>query len=118
MDFKNAAVNKLRGTTGLSYTRFINGTFMDYLGPPNAPSNLPLISLIIDIANSKAAILGGGNIPVAFTHSTDVARFVTAALSRDEWPEALFLWGDRITLKAVVSLAENAKGTCKKSQPL
>jgi hypothetical protein len=118
MEFKNAAVKKLQETDSLSYTRFINGTFMDYLGPPHAPSNLPLISLIIDIANSKAAIPGGGNVPSVFTHSTDVARFVTAALSLDEWPEASFLRGDRITLNTIVSLAESAKGTSNKAQPL
>jgi hypothetical protein len=74
-------------------------------------SHLKLISLIIDIENSKAAIPGNGNVPVVLTHSTDLARFVEAALSLDVWPEVSLIKGDKVTLEELVSIAEKVKGT-------
>ena len=109
IDFKIAAIKKLQAAPSLKYTRFISGTFMDYLGPPHAPTHLPIISLIVDIENNKAAIPGDGKVPAVFTHSTDVAHFVAAALSLDEWPEASIIIGDRITLNELMSLAEVIK---------
>ncbi|KAM5371253.1 hypothetical protein ACJZ2D_008173 [Fusarium nematophilum] len=111
-EFKVAAVNKLREVPTMNYTRFINGTFMDYFGPPQAPSQLNVISLIVDHENRKAAVPGDGNSPVVLTHSTDVARFVAASLDLEEWPEASFIHGDKLTLNELVAFAESAKG-CK-----
>lgn len=94
----------------MNYTRFMNGTFMDYFGPPQAPSQLNVISLIVDHENRKAAVPGDGNSPVVLTHSTDVARFVAASLDLEEWPEASFIHGDKLTLNELVAFAESAKG--------
>jgi nucleoside-diphosphate-sugar epimerase len=113
-ELKVAAVDKLRATPSLKYTRFITGTFMDYFGPPDA-SHLRLITLIVDIENAKAAIPGDGNIPIVLTHSRDVAKFVAEALSLEEWPEACFVAGEKITLNELVSVAESVKGMCKES---
>ena len=85
---------------------------MDYFGPPDA-SYLRLITLIVDVENAKAAIPGDGNTPVALTHSRDVAKFVAEALSLDEWPEAFFVAGEKLTMNELVSVAESVKGMCK-----
>ncbi|KAL6401342.1 hypothetical protein AUP68_15211 [Ilyonectria robusta] len=111
-EYKVAAINKLRDVPTMEYTRFINGTFMDYFGPPQARTRLNVISLVVDHENRKAAVPGDGNNPVVLTHSTDVARFVAASLDLVEWPEASVIRGDRLTLNALVAFAESAKG-CK-----
>ncbi|KAI5456759.1 hypothetical protein BGZ63DRAFT_428865 [Mariannaea sp. PMI_226] len=103
-DFKVAAVNKLLGFPTMKYTRFINGTFMDYFGP--FQSRLNVIALVVDYENGKAVVAGDGNTPVVITHSTDVARFVAAALDLEEWPEASVIRGDKVTLNELVAFAE------------
>ncbi|KAH7129109.1 hypothetical protein EDB81DRAFT_661985 [Dactylonectria macrodidyma] len=109
---KVAAVKKLREVPTMNYTRFVNGTFMDYFGPPQAPSYLNVISLIVDHEHRKAAVPGDGNSLVVLTHSTDVARFVAASLDLEKWPEASFIRGDKLTIDELVALAETSKG-CK-----
>ena len=109
-EFKVAAVEKLK-SVGLTYTRFITGTFMDYFGPPAAPSKLLLISMLVDFAANKAVVPGDGNQNIVTTHSTDVARFVTAALDLQAWDERYVIVGQRLTVNELVAFAEAAAGT-------
>lgn len=44
---------------------------------------------IADLDSKKAIIPGDGNIPVSFTHTLDVARYVVASLSLPLWPRLL-----------------------------
>ncbi|EFY91756.1 NmrA family transcriptional regulator [Metarhizium acridum CQMa 102] len=74
-----AAIEELLKTE-LQYTRFIASTFMDYFGPRKAPSQLTVLPLFIDHESREATISGGRNTPVALTHSTDVGKFIAAAL--------------------------------------
>lgn len=111
VEFKVAAIDKLKEFPSLKYIRFINGTFMDYFGPPPNPPQMNVISLIIDPENAKAAIPGDGSATILITHTTDVARFVAAALSLPDWPEKLLIRGDRLTLNEVVAVAESVKGS-------
>lgn len=83
---------------------------MDYFGPPLNPPQINVISLIIDPENAKAAIPGDGSATILITHTTDVARFIAAALSLPDWPEKLIIQGDRLTLNEVVAVAESVKG--------
>lgn len=110
MEFKVAAIEKLKEFPSLKYTRFITGTFMDFFGPPPNPPQINVISIIIDPENSKAAVPGDGSATILITHTTDVALFVAAALSLTDWPEKLVIQGDRLTLNEVVSVAESVKG--------
>jgi len=86
---------------------------MDYLSPPSpsVPSNLRLISLFLDTLNNKAVIPGSGDVPVVFTHSTDVGKFVAASLSLDHWSERSIMVGEKLTLNHLVEIAERVKGT-------
>ncbi|KFY41628.1 hypothetical protein V494_02898 [Pseudogymnoascus sp. VKM F-4513 (FW-928)] len=109
--FKVAAIDKLKEFPSLKYIRFITGTFMDFFGPPPNPPQVNVISIIIDPENAKAAIPGDGSSTILITHTTDVARFVAAALSLPDWPEKLIIQGDRLTLNEVVAVAESVKGS-------
>jgi nucleoside-diphosphate-sugar epimerase len=113
MEFKLAALKKLEETPSLQHTRFINGTFMDYLSTPSSaiPSNMRLISLFLDVHNNRAVIPGSGDVPAVFTHSSDVGKFVAAALDLVEWPEKSVIIGEKITLNSLVSVVEKIKGT-------
>lgn len=110
VEFKVAAIEKLKEFPSLKYTRFITGTFMDFFGPPPNPPQINVISIIIDPENAKAAVPGDGSATILITHTTDVALFVAAALSLTDWPEKLIIQGDRLTLNEVVSVAESVKG--------
>jgi hypothetical protein len=83
---------------------------MDFFGPPPNPPQINIVSLIIDPENGKAAVPGDGSATILITHTTDVARFVAAALSLPDWPEKLIIQGDRLTLNEVVAVAESVTG--------
>jgi nucleoside-diphosphate-sugar epimerase len=107
VEFKAAAVDKLKEFPSLKYTRFITGTFMDYFSPPPNPPTMVVVSLVLDPEHAKAAVLGDGSATIMITHTADVARFVAAALSLLDWPEALIIEGDRLTLNEAVTVAES-----------
>jgi hypothetical protein len=107
---KLAAIEKLKATPQLQYTRFITGTFMDYFGPPTIPTHLRTISLLLDMEHNRAAVPGDGNIPIVLSHSTTIAAFVAASLDLESWPEASFIIGQRLTPNELVSIAESVKG--------
>lgn len=77
---------------------------------PVVPSYMPPIMMVLDISNDTAAILGSGNVPVTFTHTTDVAKFVAASLDLDKWDPETYVMGDKVTFNQLLSLAEDAKG--------
>jgi nucleoside-diphosphate-sugar epimerase len=83
---------------------------MDYLGPLSAPSCLKIINLFLDMDHNQAVIPGDGEVPFVLTHSTDVAKFVAAALDLEKWNEVSLMVGDRITINEIVAAAEEAKG--------
>ncbi|KAF5574345.1 hypothetical protein FPANT_11811 [Fusarium pseudoanthophilum] len=75
--------------TDLEWTRFDNGFFLDYYGPPTFKSYMQRVAWAIDIANKKAGIPGTGNEPMTFTYTFDVAKFVVAALDLPKWEELM-----------------------------
>lgn len=83
---------------------------MDFFGPPPNPPQINVISVVIDPEHAKAGIPGDGSATIIITHTTDVARFVAAALSLPDWPEKVIIQGDRLTLDEVVTVAESVKG--------
>ncbi len=106
---KAATIDKLK-TTSLEYTRFINGTFLDYFGYPHSPTYLQMLAIALDSENSVAAIPGDGEAKVAFTYSKDIGDFVAGALDLPVWPEASFMSGDNISINEMLKIAENATG--------
>ncbi|KAL4938807.1 hypothetical protein BDV06DRAFT_200119 [Aspergillus oleicola] len=106
---KIAAAQRLK-TSGLEYTLVSNGFFMDYYGLPKVKSYLQPFAFAVDLANNAAAIPGSGDVPVVFTHTFDVAKYVAALTSAKEWPERSVIIGDKLTWNELVALAEATKG--------
>jgi nucleoside-diphosphate-sugar epimerase len=103
------AITVLR-TSGLIWAEVHNGIFLDYFGMPKVKTHLSPNVIAIDLAHNMAAIPGDGNIPVTFTYTFDLARFLVAALDLETWPETMKVVGDTVTWNEFVKLAEEAKG--------
>lgn len=65
---------------------------------------------VVDLSNNVAGIPWDGNTPVTFTYIFDLANYVLAILSLDEWPEESRVIGDELTWNEFVTLAEEVKG--------
>ncbi|KAK1146971.1 hypothetical protein N8T08_002299 [Aspergillus melleus] len=104
------ALDQLR-ESGLEWTIFYNGIFLDYYGTPAMKSNLKPNVCVIDVANKVAAIPGDGNTPVTFTYTYDLARFIVAALDLEKWAEESRVVGDELTWNQFVALAEESRGS-------
>lgn len=87
-----------------------NGFFLDYWGGEAEKSYMAPFTLVIDIPNNSAAIPGSGDVPVAFTHTRDVGKFVAAALDLEKWEPQLFIVGDKVTWNDFLRFAEEARG--------
>ncbi|KAL1792898.1 hypothetical protein ACET3X_009405 [Alternaria dauci] len=106
---KIAALNVLEAST-LQYTSVVNGIFLDYYTVPKIPSHMGAFPVVIDMVNNAAAIPGSGDVPVAFTHTTDVARFVVTLLDLPTWQPESYIVGDKLTWKEFLVIAEEVKG--------
>jgi hypothetical protein len=62
------------------------------------------------MAGNAAAIPGSGDVPVVFTYSFDVGRFIAALLSQPRWEKESVIIGDKITWNEFLHLAEGVKG--------
>ncbi|OOF98860.1 hypothetical protein ASPCADRAFT_394218 [Aspergillus carbonarius ITEM 5010] len=103
------AIEVLRASR-LEWTIFVNGIFLDYFGSPALRSYLKPNVFVLDLANHVAAIPGDGNVPVTFTYTFDLARFMVAALDLPGWPEESRVVGDELTWNEFVDLAESVLG--------
>lgn len=68
------------------------------------------MALVLDIPNDFAAIPGSGDVPVTFTHTFDIARYVVALQALPKWEKESVIVGDKVTLNEFVKLAEQVKG--------
>ncbi|KAL1638581.1 hypothetical protein SLS58_008794 [Diplodia intermedia] len=110
LKFRLDALAELR-KTGLEWTRFQNGFFLDYFALPHIKSYQIPIAPVLDVANKVAAIPGDGNTPVAFTYTFDVAKFVVAALDLPKWDSEYLIVGDKLTWNEFLKLAEEVRGS-------
>ncbi|KAF5661914.1 isoflavone reductase like IRL [Fusarium heterosporum] len=111
----NSANNKLRAQeelqkTNLEWTSIHHGFFLDFWGSSATKSYMHTTATFIDIAHRTAAIPGSGDVPVVYTYSRDVARFVSAFLDLDKWEKSTFIIGDKVTFKELVKIAEDVTG--------
>lgn len=97
-------------STSLEYTAVLNGYFLDYWVSPHVKSYFGSWPLVIDVPNNVAAIPGSGDVPIVFTHTFDIARFVPALLRLPNWERESYIIGDKVTWNEFVRLAEEAKG--------
>ncbi|KAH8894584.1 NAD(P)-binding protein [Thozetella sp. PMI_491] len=108
--FREATLAELRKTK-LRWTRFHNGFFLDYYGPPSLKSYMTPTPFAVDVANKIAGIPGTGNEPMTFTYTFDLAKFVVAALDLPKWDETTCCYGEKITWNEFLKLAEDARGS-------
>ena len=97
--------------SGLEYTIFETGIFMNYLavGTPGL-GHLKPIKFLFDVENGTAQIPGDGSAYMVYTSAEDVGKFVAASLDWEKWPEYSQMIGDRLTLSEVLKLAEAVRG--------
>lgn len=72
------------------------------------PSEVPFV----DIAACQATIPGTGEERVVWSHTRDVARFVSRVLSLPlgEWKEHSWIISDKVTFHQILAAAEKARG--------
>ncbi|KAH6961727.1 hypothetical protein BKA56DRAFT_424379, partial [Ilyonectria sp. MPI-CAGE-AT-0026] len=104
------AQRELKKTTDLETTHVVNGFFLDYWGVPAFKSHMGPSTMVLDIPNKTAAIPGTGDVPVVFTHTTDVAKYVAASLDLAKWEPVTYIVGDKVTWNEFLHLAEEATG--------
>jgi hypothetical protein len=105
-------VTELRKHPNLEWTLFHTGYFMDYFGQPWAPTHMPSEVPFVDIEACQATIPGTGEEKVVWTHTTDVAKFVSRAVSMSlgTWKEDSWIVGDKVTFHQILAAAEKARG--------
>ncbi|KAH9203413.1 hypothetical protein DL95DRAFT_399366, partial [Leptodontidium sp. 2 PMI_412] len=108
--YKVAALKEIK-KTDLEYTIFTNGFFTDYFGLPKRKSFLQPLVLVLDIGHKVAGIPGSGNVPVIFTTTEDVGKYVVASLGLEKWNERSFIVGDRKTFNETLAIAEKVTGS-------
>lgn len=113
LNFQRNIVKELRSHPNLEWTLFHNGYFMDYFGQPWAPTTMPSEIPFVDIEACQATIPGSGDDLAVWTHTTDVAKFVSRAISMKPgtWKEHSWIIGDKASLHEILRAAEKARGT-------
>ncbi|KAF4784193.1 hypothetical protein HER10_EVM0005256 [Colletotrichum scovillei] len=96
--------------TNLEFSAWYPGYFADYYVCPPLESHLTSMAMVVDVVNNKAGIPGSGDVPVAMTFTSDLAKFVAAALTLPKWEQETYLVGDKLTWNQLVELAEAVKG--------
>ncbi|GJE87286.1 aromatic alcohol reductase [Phanerochaete sordida] len=97
--------------SGLEYTIFEDGIFMNYLASGTAGvGHLHPITVMVDVEHATATVPGDGSAHIVYTRAEDVGAFVAASLDLPRWPEFSQMRGDRLTLNEVVRLSEEARG--------
>ncbi|KAF2222699.1 hypothetical protein BDZ85DRAFT_131229 [Elsinoe ampelina] len=111
--------------SGLEYTKFSCGLFMNILGTgtpkdvsegswaatgeEEALGALRPWDFVIDKRRGTADLPGNGDTKMALTSTEDIGRFVLKALDLDAWPEELGMKGDLKTFNELVELLEKAQ---------
>ncbi len=98
--------------SGLEYTFFENGVFLNYLGTgtPGLGYMRPL-HFIVNLEEWSAKLPEDGKAKIVFTHGEDVGAFVAASLDLQKWPEVSRMAGDVKSYKEIVELLETVTGT-------
>lgn len=109
---KLEAQRELRKTTDLETTYVVNGFFLDSWGVPAVKTRMGYSTIVLDVPHKTAAIPGTGDVPIVFTHTTDVAKFVAASLDLVKWEPVSYVIGDKVTWNEFLHFAEVANGKC------
>jgi nucleoside-diphosphate-sugar epimerase len=109
---KGTVWNAVKGS-GLEYTRFINGIWMNLWGLGTPRNEAEALSgyagppFLIDMKKRTALIPGDGSQKVVFTNMRDIGKFVAASLDLQHWDPDSRIVGDEKSYAEVVDLAES-----------
>ncbi|PSR74421.1 hypothetical protein PHLCEN_2v9833 [Hermanssonia centrifuga] len=106
-----AVVTEAVKNSGLEYTLFESGIFMNYLASgTKGVGYLNPLKFVFDVENYSAKIPGDGNSEISWTRGEDVGAFVAASLELESWPEVSWMAGDRKSFNEILKLAEKIRG--------
>ncbi|KAJ4862519.1 nmrA-like family domain-containing protein [Trichoderma breve] len=102
--------------SGLEYTRFINGLWMN-VWAPGAPRDEEVAragykgpAFLLDINSGSITIPGDGNGIISVTDMRDVGKYAAAALDFEKWDEDSVIVGDKVTINELVEKIEKITG--------
>lgn len=95
--------------TNLEWAIIHPGIFLEYY-VSGLPTYVERFPVAVDINANVAGIPGSGKIPVSFTHTFDIGRYVAKLLGLEKWEKEYLLAGDNKTWDDVVSTVQAAKG--------
>lgn len=105
--------------SGLEYTFFENGIFMNYLA--SGTEGLGFLSkpyrFLFNVEECKAILPGDGTAYIVYTRVEDVARFVAASLEMGKWPVISQMQGERLTLNEILRIVEDIRGESHVGRP-
>jgi uncharacterized protein YbjT (DUF2867 family) len=102
--------------SGLEYTRFVNGIWMNLWGLGAPRSETEALAgysgppFLIDLKARTALIPDDGSQNVVFTNMRDIGNFVAASLDRPHWEPESRIIGDKLSYGEAVTLAERITG--------
>ena len=104
-------------SSGLEYTRFTNGLWMNVWGPGCVADEEKALgaygkrpAFAIDLKAGTAIIPGDASQKVVVTRTQDVGTYVAAALDLPKWEAESRIVGDRLSFGEVVELAKTVCG--------
>ncbi|RFU29712.1 hypothetical protein B7463_g6641, partial [Scytalidium lignicola] len=103
-------------SSGLEYTRFINGLWMNVWGPgcvrdkEEALGGYTGLPFAFDLRAGTATIPGDGSQKVALTTMQDIGRFVAASLELPRWQPESRIVGDKLSFIEVAHLVKTICG--------
>ena len=102
--------------SGMEYTQFTCGVFMNYLGTGTPKGEIEALgglrpwNFVINIKAGTADLPGDGNTKMTFTRVQDVGKFVAAALDLDKWEEEMGMVGSTMSYSEVIGAIEKVTG--------
>lgn len=113
-DFYAGKIPVLEATkaSGMEYTQFTCGLFMNYLGTGTPKGKTEMLSglrpwnFVIDNKAGTADLPGDGNSKLTFTRLQDVGKFVAAALDLDRWEDEMGMVGSTMSYNEVIDAIE------------
>ncbi|UKZ49229.1 hypothetical protein TrVGV298_003474 [Trichoderma virens] len=102
--------------SGLEYTRFINGLWMN-VWAPGAPRDEVVARagyqgppFLLDINSGSITIPGDGSGVISVTDMRDVGKYAAASLDFEKWDEDSVIVGDKFTVNELVDKIQKTTG--------
>ncbi|KAI7759078.1 hypothetical protein LZL87_012817 [Fusarium oxysporum] len=108
--FKTDVIDAVTASN-LEYSIWIPGYFLDWFTYPGVKTYMQPFPIVVDFAHNTAAIPIRGDIPVALTHTVDMAKLVAKALTLSKWEPETYCIAEKITWDQMIAIGEKVKKT-------